>query len=74
MGRDNALPNSFLKGRAEISVIRAPKFGEKADSGSIVLDATSPTAVGLLWAGASTRAFISPITLVEQRLNISVVW
>jgi hypothetical protein len=72
---DNAPPNSFLTGQAEILALPGtPPFAEKGDSGSLVLDASSPTALGILWASGGNRAFMSPIKLVEQRLNISVVW
>lgn len=69
-----AAPNSFLSGQAEIVASGFPTFGEVGDSGSLVVLASTSTAVGLLWAGGGINAFMSPIKLVEQRLNISVAW
>jgi hypothetical protein len=70
----NALPNSLLAGQVELTSMGGVPFGEKGDSGAMVLDALTPTAVGLLWAGGPTRAFMSPISAVQDRMGISVVW
>ncbi|MET7649267.1 hypothetical protein ABZS83_37760 [Streptomyces sp. NPDC005426] len=47
------------------------------DSGSVVLQSGTNNAVGLLWAGVregGRRALMSDITMVEQRLNVTLVW
>jgi hypothetical protein len=57
-------------------------YAQQGDSGSLVLDATDPTAVGLLWGGTRGGAFaaaglfgtMSLISNVEAELGISVVW
>lgn len=57
-------------------------FALEGDSGSLVLDATSATAVGLLWGGSKGGAFapdgkfgaMSLIRNVELQLGVSVVW
>jgi hypothetical protein len=50
-------------------------FSRAGDSGSLVLDRDSQTAVGLLWGGVSQggiRAVMSDITVVEAELGVSV--
>jgi hypothetical protein len=50
-------------------------FARGGDSGSLVLEATTQTAVGLLWGGVRSggiRALMCDITEVETRLGISV--
>ncbi|MFM9499489.1 hypothetical protein ACKI1Q_38550 [Streptomyces galilaeus] len=52
-------------------------FARGGDSGSVVLQSGTHNAVGLLWAGVSQggrRAVMSDITLVEQRLNLTLAW
>ncbi|GAB2836432.1 hypothetical protein GCM10022221_39450 [Actinocorallia aurea] len=52
-------------------------FARGGDSGSVVLQTGTNNAVGLLWAGrqeGGVRAFMSDITIVEQRLNVSLAW
>ncbi|MFJ7906667.1 hypothetical protein [Kitasatospora sp. NPDC096204] len=52
-------------------------FARGGDSGSLVLERGSRTAVGLLWAGnraGGTRALMSDITVVESRLGVTVAW
>jgi hypothetical protein len=52
-------------------------FSRAGDSGSVVLESGTRNAVGLLWGGISTggrRAMMSDITLVEQRLGITLAW
>jgi hypothetical protein len=47
------------------------------DSGSLVLEDGTHTAVGLLWGGnrqGGQRAMMCDITVVEQRLGVSVAW
>ncbi|GHF36169.1 hypothetical protein [Streptomyces griseosporeus] len=47
------------------------------DSGSVVLQSGTNNAVGLLWGGnneGGRRALMSDITMVEQRLNVTLVW
>jgi hypothetical protein len=51
-------------------------FCDQGDSGSLVLDANTSTAVGLLWGrmGAGTRGIASPIRDVESELGVTVAW
>ncbi|MFF4528330.1 hypothetical protein ACFY1P_03565 [Streptomyces sp. NPDC001407] len=52
-------------------------FAKGGDSGSLVLEEGTQTAVGLLWGGVPSggmRGFMCDITVVESRLGISVVW
>lgn len=73
--------NHFLVNQVEIHG-GGPVFAQAGDSGSLVLDANSPTAVGLLWGGSKGGAFapdgkfgaMSLIGNVESALGISVVW
>lgn len=52
-------------------------FARGGDSGSIVFEAGTRTAVGMLWGGTrkgGIRASMTDITLVEQRLDVSLAW
>jgi hypothetical protein len=52
-------------------------FSRGGDSGSLVLQKDSQTAVGLLWGGVRAggiRAVMSDITIVESRLGVTLVW
>ncbi|MFI2188616.1 hypothetical protein [Streptomyces sioyaensis] len=54
-------------------------FAKPGDSGSLVLQDGTHTAVGLLWGGIKNpaggrRGFMSDITIVESRLGINVAW
>ena len=63
----------------EISFTAGPDgiFSRGGDSGSLVLQADTHTAVGLLWGGirqGGLRAMMCDITIVEQRLGVTVAW
>ena len=47
-------------------------MSQPGDSGSLVVDAGSQRAVGLLFAGSDTTTIYSPIGLVEDLLNVNV--
>ncbi|MGW7200837.1 hypothetical protein [Streptomyces chryseus] len=52
-------------------------FSRGGDSGSVVQQAGTHNAVGLLWGGVphgGRRAVMSDITIVEQRLNVTLAW
>ncbi|MEU6278176.1 hypothetical protein ABZ871_38145 [Streptomyces populi] len=52
-------------------------FSRGGDSGSVVLETGTNNAVGLLWGGnprGGQRAVMSDITMVEQRLNVTLAW
>ncbi|MER6306290.1 hypothetical protein ACWCXK_32920 [Streptomyces sp. NPDC001739] len=54
-------------------------FAKPGDSGSLVLQDGTHTAVGLLWGGDKNKAggkrgVMSDITIVESMLGISVAW
>ncbi|MGC0327434.1 hypothetical protein RKD23_000424 [Streptomyces sp. SAI-170] len=52
-------------------------FSRGGDSGSVVLQSGTNNAVGLLWGGVrlgGRRAMMSDITMVEQRLNVTLAW
>ncbi|MFI0226018.1 hypothetical protein [Streptomyces lydicus] len=52
-------------------------FARGGDSGSVVLKAGTNDAVGVLWGGVQEggrRGTISDITMVEQRLNVTLTW
>lgn len=52
-------------------------FARGGDSGSVVLQSGTHNAVGLLWGGVpqgGRRAVMSDITMVEQRLNVTLAW
>ncbi len=74
-------PNALLMNQLEI-INTGGVFCQHGDSGSLVLDATDPTAVGLLWgqdsggtyAPAGTWGYASPIPYVENQLGVSTVW
>jgi hypothetical protein len=73
-------PNAFLMGQVEVSG-DDPVFCQPGDSGSLVLDETTPTAIGLLWgqnvAGfvpAGKIGYFSEIGNVESHLGVSTVW
>jgi hypothetical protein len=74
-------PNAFLLEQVEIFG-GGGIFAQPGDSGSLVLDATEPTALGLLW-GATRGGALAPggkmgtmslIHNVESQLGVSVVW
>ncbi|MFF4833971.1 hypothetical protein [Streptomyces sp. NPDC001315] len=52
------------------------KFAQPGDSGSVILQSGTHNAVGLLWGADPNgrRAVMSDITIVEQRLNVTLVW
>ncbi len=74
-------PNAHLMEQVEIFGGGAV-FAEAGDSGSLVLDALQPTALGLLWAASRGTALAPPghfasmslIANVETHLGISTVW
>ncbi|MFU2017694.1 hypothetical protein ACM6Q7_21960 [Peribacillus butanolivorans] len=73
--------NMYLIEQSCIEGIRSesnPKgvFACRGDSGSVVLDINTPTAVGLLWGGSDcgTRGIMSQIRNVESQLKVNVVW
>ncbi|WP_214321407.1 S1 family peptidase [Nonomuraea sediminis] len=66
-------PNAYLMEQVEI-LGKGGKFCDKGDSGSVVLDATEPTALGLLWGAQGTFGIMSLISNVEAHLGISMVW
>jgi hypothetical protein len=47
-------------------------MSQPGDSGSLVVDAGSQRAVGLLFAGSDTTTIYSPIAFVEDLLNITI--
>lgn len=52
-------------------------FSKGGDSGAVILQDRTQTAVGLLWGGVQTggiRAMMCDITTVESRLGISLDW
>jgi hypothetical protein len=52
-------------------------FSRGGDSGSLVFEDRTQTAVGLLWGGITSggrRAMMSDITIVEDRLSVKVAW
>ncbi|MEV6117677.1 hypothetical protein AB0L59_35710 [Streptomyces sp. NPDC052109] len=57
-------------------------FGQPGDSGALVLDETSPTALGVLWGGNPPEAksprgkfcYFSEILNVQAQLGFSTVW
>ncbi|MFN2224156.1 MAG: hypothetical protein ACK2UH_16490, partial [Candidatus Promineifilaceae bacterium] len=50
----------------------AGAMSQPGDSGSLVVEAGSQRAVGLLFAGSDTTTIFSPIEFVEDLLNVSV--
>jgi hypothetical protein len=50
----------------------AGAMSQPGDSGSLVVEAGSQRAVGLLFAGSDTTTIFSPIEFVEELLNVSV--
>jgi hypothetical protein len=74
-------PNAYLMEQVEIFG-GGGVFAEPGDSGSLVLDAVEPTALGLLWGGSRGGQFaaggkfcsMSLISNVEAHLGISTVW
>lgn len=74
-------PNAFLVDQVEIFA-GGGSFAQPGDSGSLVLDATEPTALGLLWGATTGGAFapggkfgtMSLIRNVELQLGVSMVW
>ncbi|MEU0254152.1 hypothetical protein ABZ299_16950 [Streptomyces sp. NPDC006184] len=74
-------PNAYLIEQVEIYG-GGDVFGDPGDSGSLVLDGASPTAVGLLWGGSKAGQFVrgghfcsmSLISNVEAHLGFSTVW
>lgn len=65
----------------QVEVLGDGIFGQPGDSGSLVLDAAVPTAVGLLWgrnkggfAPAGKFGYFSDIRAVQARLGFSTVW
>lgn len=72
-------PNTYL---IEQSVVAGSSnsnngiFCDTGDSGSVVLDKNSPTAVGLLWgkSDGGRRGYISHIRNVESQLRVNMVW
>jgi hypothetical protein len=74
-------PGAFLVNQAEILGTdkdennKTLPFCEKGDSGSVVLDAQTDRAVGLLWGVNNVNTgMITPIKEVESRLGIRMVW
>jgi hypothetical protein len=75
-------PNHHLVEQAYVlSSSLNPVFAAPGDSGSLVLDARSPTAVGLLWAQVIRKTgqgipggVLAKIGTVERRLGVSVAW
>jgi hypothetical protein len=73
-------PNCFLMEQSQ--VLGDAVFCEPGDSGSLVLEESGPTAVGLLWgqsaagtfAPAGKLGYMSEIGNVEAALGVSVVW
>jgi hypothetical protein len=52
-------------------------FSRGGDSGALVMEQNSQTALGLLWGGnrqGGIRAVMSDITLVESELGVTVAW
>jgi hypothetical protein len=71
--------NTFLIEQAEIagsSTNPGVIFGSEGDSGAFVLDARSPTAVGLLWGKkhGGRSGVMSVMTNVESRLGVAAAW
>lgn len=72
-------PYSFLFGQWEVVGSSGGLFCRPGDSGSLVLDAYTPTAVGLLHgtnegASAGRFGYMSGINVVQAMLRVSVVW
>ena len=52
-------------------------FSRAGDSGLLVMEQNSQTALGLLWGGnrqGGIRAVMSDITLVESEFGVTVAW
>lgn len=72
-------PNHFLVEQALIvgsSSNPSGRFCQEGDSGSLVLDGLSPTAVGILYGAnpSGTRAIMSKMPTVESRLGVKAAW
>ena len=72
-------PNAFLIEQAVIAGASTNPDGifcNEGDSGSVVLDRDSPTAVGLLWGRSlgGLRGVMAHIRNVESQLGVNVAW
>jgi hypothetical protein len=72
-------PNSYLIEQAEIAGASSNPGGmfcDKGDSGAVVLEMDSATAVGLLWGKrlGGLRGIMSHIRNVESQLGVNVAW
>ncbi|MET7802393.1 hypothetical protein [Streptomyces decoyicus] len=73
-------PNAFLID--QVAVLGDGVFCDQGDSGSLVLEETGPTAVGLLWgrnkqsafAPAGKTGYFTEIRTVQAQLGFSMVW
>jgi hypothetical protein len=74
-------PNHFLVNQVEIFG-GGGIFAEPGDSGSLVIDGSTPTALGLLWGASRGGPFAAPgkfgtmslIGNVEAQLGVSMIW
>jgi hypothetical protein len=72
-------PNSYLIEQAEVTVISSNPGGVfclQGDSGSVVLEKDSATAVGLLWGSKNNGliAVMSDIRNVQSQLGVNIAW
>lgn len=72
-------PNTFLIEQAEVVGLSSNLGGvfcQPGDSGSVVLEKDSATAVGLLWgeSNGGTKGYMSFISNIESKLGINIVW
>ena len=71
--------NAFLLEQAEVTSTPTNPgmlFCDKGDSGSVILNKNSATAVGLLWAQSygGTRGIMSFISNVQSQLGVNIAW